>query len=129
MIELVTLSDSTIVCKFIGDLDVAGSLQLRHLVADIARPGLNLELDLRETRDVRAIGISAMIGAMRMMHSIGGTITITNASSDVNWFIQRLGCDDLAPLSVATRSDRDPAREPPLPRSATDTIRPYLPGD
>jgi hypothetical protein len=72
LIEISSPSESTVVCRPVGDLAVAGSLHLRHVVADLVRTGLNLEIDLGLVGNVDAIGVSAVIGAMRMVHSSAG---------------------------------------------------------
>lgn len=90
MIEIVTQPDSTITCALVGDLDVVGSIRLRHVVAHLTRPGLTLVIDLGGVGHVGAIGISAVIGVTRLVHSRGGTVTVTNADSEVHWFLQRL---------------------------------------
>jgi anti-anti-sigma regulatory factor len=115
MIEISIPSDSTVVCRPIGDLDLAGSIQLRHVIADLVRPDLNLEIDLRDTGAVEAIGISALIGAMRRVHSLGGTATVAHASPKVQWFIDCLAVDRRA----TAESGRPPelgSRSPVLDR-------------
>ena len=96
MIEIFIPSESAVVCRLIGDLDLAGSIQLRHVIADLIRPDLNLEIDLGSTGVVEAIGISALIGAMRRVHSLGGTVTVAHASPKVRWFIDCLAVDSRA---------------------------------
>jgi anti-anti-sigma factor len=90
MIEIITRSDSAISCRPVGDLDVAGAIQLRNVIDDLACPGVDLEIDLRLVRGTDAFGISALIGAIRMLRSLGGTVTLLHASPTVRWFVDRL---------------------------------------
>jgi anti-anti-sigma factor len=102
MIEIHTCTASTVVCPT-GDLDPASSLHLRHLIADLAEPEINLIIDLCHVSFVDAVALSALVGSVRRVRSVGGTAVVHNANRRVRWLLGLTGVDPLAaPSFTAT---------------------------
>src|ERR1700722_9179806 len=95
MIETETCSDSTAIWRPSGDLDIASAVPLRHLVGDILRSELDLVIDLDEVTFVDAVGISALVGAIRRVRAAGGTARVSNINPRVRWVLELVGVEQL----------------------------------
>jgi anti-anti-sigma factor len=105
MIEISTPSESTVVCRPLGNLDVAGSLQFRHVIADLARTGLNLEIDLGYVDFIDAVGVSALVGCIRRVRAVGGEVALSNPHSQVQRLLDLLGVYRLVLCPSSTSDD------------------------
>jgi anti-anti-sigma factor len=95
MIEIVTLNESSIVCRPLGDLDFRSSISLRHVVGDILRPGLHLVVDMSRVAAIDAVGLSALVGTARRVRAIEGTMVIRNVCPRIHWLLDLVGLDRL----------------------------------
>lgn len=104
MIQIENCQDSTTVVRLSGDLDLLSSFHLRHVVYDILEPGLNLVIDLRHVGAIEAVGVSALIGSLRLVRASEGTARVANAKPRVRWLFQILGLEQfIEPLTVMQR--------------------------
>jgi anti-anti-sigma factor len=102
VIDICTCAESTIVCPS-GDIDMAGSTELRHLIGDLLVPGVNVVIDLRHVNYAEAIGLSALVGSVRRVRSVGGRTSIRNANPRLRWHLGLIGADRLlVPPSTVT---------------------------
>ena len=104
MIEIEHQHDSTVLCRPSGDLDLPGSLTLRHVLADILRPGLKVVIDLRHVRVVDAVGVSALVGTGRRVRSVGGTARIINTNPRLRCLLRSVGAGQLLAEPFVTSS-------------------------
>jgi anti-anti-sigma factor len=109
MIEIVSLGESRIVCRPLGDLDFRSSISLRHVVGDILRPGLDLVIDLSRVAAIDVVGLSALVGTARRVRALEGTIAIRNVCPRIHWLFDLVGLDRLL---TATLPGEVPIREP-----------------
>jgi anti-anti-sigma factor len=101
MIEIVTLNESSCVCRPLGDLDFRSSISLRHVVGDILRPGIDLVVDLSRVGAIDAVGLSALVGTARRVRAIEGTMAIRNVCPRIHWLFDLVGLDRLLAGSLA----------------------------
>jgi anti-anti-sigma factor len=85
-------AQSTIVCPS-GNLDMAGSAELRHLIAGLLVPGVKVVIDLRHVSHAEAVGLSALVGSVRRVRSVGGMAAIHNANPRLRWHLGLIGAD------------------------------------
>lgn len=95
MIEIVTIDDSRILCRPLGDLDLHASISLRHAVSDILQPGLDLVIDLRRVTAIDAVALSALVGTTRRVRAVGGATELQNVSPRIHWLVQLARLDHL----------------------------------
>jgi anti-anti-sigma factor len=95
MIEIVTLGESSIMCRPTGNLDLRSSFSLRHVVGDLLRPGLGLVVDLSRVAAIDGVGLSALVGTARRVRAFGGTMEIRNVSPRIDWLFDLVGLDRL----------------------------------
>jgi anti-anti-sigma factor len=93
VIEIYSHSDTTWVYQPTGDLDMAQSFHFRHVVADILRPLVTIEIDLHRVDHFDAVGMSALIGTIRRANAVGGRAIITHAPPIVESFLRLLDGD------------------------------------
>jgi anti-anti-sigma factor len=106
MIEIEHGHGSTVLCRPSCSLDFPSSLTLRHVIADILRPGLKIVIDLRHVRAVDSVGVSALIGTGRRVRSLGGTAHIINANPRLRCLLRSVGAEQLlAEASVTSSPD------------------------
>jgi anti-anti-sigma regulatory factor len=74
---------------------MAGSTELRHVIGDLLVPGVNVVIDLRHVSYAEAIGLSALVGSVRRLRSVGGTTSIRNANPRLRWHLGLVGADRL----------------------------------
>jgi anti-anti-sigma factor len=91
MIEIANGPGSSVVCTPTRNLDFEGAFPLRHLIADLVAPGIELIVDLRHVAEVDAIGVSALVGSIRRVRSHRGTVRLRNITPPVRWHLRRLG--------------------------------------
>jgi anti-sigma B factor antagonist len=94
MITLHICPDSVIV-YLSGRLDLDASFDLRHAISERLEPDLHLVIDLRHLASVDAEGLSALVGSVRRIRAIGGTVNVTNANPRVQWLLGLIGVDRL----------------------------------
>ena len=91
IIETQFRSTDRVVCAPWGDLDWSGATSLRHVLADVLRPGMQVDIDLGHVDFFDAVGISALIGSSRRAQSMGCRVRIGNATPDLDRRLQRFG--------------------------------------
>ena len=107
MIEIESQGDSALILRPIGDLDIGSSFHYRHVVDDLLRPSLDVTIDLAEVGSVDSFGLSALVGTIRRVASVGGATSIRNAPPRIDWFlhpfaISRLrSCEEADPKPAA----------------------------
>ena len=87
MIEIESSGDSAVILRPIGDLDFGSSFHYRHVVDDLVRPSLNLTIDLGQVGSVDSFGLSALVGTIRRLASVGGRASIRNAPPRIHWIL------------------------------------------
>jgi anti-anti-sigma factor len=70
---------STVICSPVGTLDLRAAVSLRLLIAKLVQPDLDLVVDLRRVTFVDAVGISALLAAVRRVRTAGGTALAVGA--------------------------------------------------
>ena len=95
MIEIESCGDSELILRPIGDLDIVSSFHYRHVVDDILRPSLDLTIDLGDVGSVDSFGLSALVGTIRRVASVGGIASIRNAPPRIDSFLHRFSIDRL----------------------------------
>jgi anti-sigma B factor antagonist len=76
-----------------GHLDLDASFDLRHAIGEVLEPELNVVIDLRHLESADAEGLSALVGSIRRIRAIGGTVDVTNANPRLRWFLGLIGVD------------------------------------
>jgi anti-anti-sigma factor len=76
MIDTQLRSHESIVCTLWGDLDWVGATALRHVMADLLQPGMEVVIDLRLVDSCDAVGISALVGSTRRARAVGCRVRI-----------------------------------------------------
>lgn len=84
MIELEAGAESTVICRPIGDLDLERSFLFRHVISDLLEPGVKIVIDLERVERVDAVGLSALVGAIRRVNAVAGEAWIVNAAPEVH---------------------------------------------
>ena len=82
-------SSDHVVCAPWGDLDWTGATSLRHVMADVLQPGVQVDIDLRHVDFFDAVGISALIGSSRRAELIGCSVRIGNAKPEFGRLLKR----------------------------------------
>ncbi len=95
MIEIESRGDSAVILRPIGDLDIGSSFHYRHVVDDLLRPSLDVTIDLAEVGSVDSFGLSALVGTIRRVASVGGRASIRNAPPRIDWFLNPFSADRL----------------------------------
>jgi anti-sigma B factor antagonist len=98
VITLDNCTDSVIVYPC-GHLDLGASFDLRHAIGEVLGAELNVVIDLRHLGSVDAEGLSALVGSVRRIRAIGGTVNVTNANRRVQWLLGLIGVDRLVGAS------------------------------
>lgn len=106
MIEIENRGDSALILRPIGDLDIASSFHYRHVVDDLLRPSLDVTIDLGEVGSVDSFGLSALVGTIRRVASVGGRASIRNAPPGIDWFLHPF---DVNRLKRSEEADPKPA--------------------
>jgi anti-sigma B factor antagonist len=101
VIETQLLADSSIVCP-LGSLDWIAAVSLRHGIGDSLRPGVELIIDLSRVEFIDAVGIGAIVGAVRRVRAVGGHAEICGASPEVRRRMKLAGVYRLVTPSSAT---------------------------
>jgi anti-anti-sigma factor len=94
-IEDTRSADSRVVYSPSTDLDLEGSTRFRHAVTSILRPGVDVVLDLSNVHRIEAVGASAVVGSIRRVKALGGSVRICNANPRVAWYLKLVGTDRL----------------------------------
>ena len=95
MIETEFHPDGSTHFRPIGDLNWISATTLRHALHDTLQPGIPVVVDLSEVFTIDAVGMSALVGAVRRVRGLGGEIDITNPRPEV---AQRLASAGIAQL-------------------------------
>lgn len=93
MIETSTYPDGVIRLSPLGDLDWISARALRHAMHDVIQPGMRVELDLHDVMSIDAVGVSALLGSVRLIRSLGGEVRVCNMSQPVRSRLEMLGID------------------------------------
>lgn len=72
MIKLRTRPDSSVLCQPLGALDFEAASELRHHIARIVRPDLELVFDLSRVDHIDAFGASVLVASVRRVRAMGG---------------------------------------------------------
>jgi anti-anti-sigma factor len=101
VIQIHTLSETSIVCTPSGSLDWVDAVSLRHVIHNCLQSGAELTIDLRRVPVVDAAGLGAIIGSLRWARAVGATVELRNVRPRVRWRLDLLGADRMtgAPLS------------------------------
>ena len=98
MIESYITPDASIVCRPRGELDWMSSLSLRHLLHDVLSPGAKVVIDLSRVTFIDSVALSAIVGAIRRAASLGATVRVRDAGSQVRRMIELAGLQRLLGL-------------------------------
>jgi anti-anti-sigma factor len=93
VIKLLTGADSSVVCQPLGALDFEGATELRHQIAGIVRPDLELVFDLRQVDYIDAFGASVLVGSVRRVRAMGGRSRVCRANPRIRWVLELIGVD------------------------------------
>jgi anti-anti-sigma factor len=99
MISVQSCPDSVVISPY-GRLDLDASFELRHIVAKVLEPEVNVIIDLRHIDSIDAEGLSALVGSARRVRAIGGTASITHANPRLQWLLGLTGADRLIMVSA-----------------------------
>jgi anti-anti-sigma factor len=95
VIAIEHLDDSTLVCRPVGDLDLAAAAPLRQVICDLARPGLIIIIDLSRVTFMDATGASALLLSVQRVRATRGTAVLRNANPRLQCLLSLLGADRL----------------------------------
>ena len=109
MIDTNELPGSTIVCKPPGNLDWAGAMSLRQKVRDSLQPGVEIVIDLSSVEFIDAVGMRAVVGAVRLARAFGATARVCNARPHVQRLVELVDVYRFVTGSVAARVGCDAA--------------------
>jgi anti-anti-sigma factor len=93
VIETSTYPDGVVRLSPLGDLDWISARALRHAVHDLINPRMRVEFDLHDVMSIDAAGISALLGSVRLIRSLGGEARVCNMSKPVRSRFEMLGID------------------------------------
>ena len=82
-------SSEHVVCTPCVDLNWTGATSVRHVLADVLQPGMQVDIDLGHVDFFDAVGISALIGSSRRAELIGCSVRIGNAKPELGRLLQR----------------------------------------
>ena len=100
MIESYISPDASIICRPRGELDWITSLSLRHLLHDLLSPGAKVVIDLSRVTFIDSVALSAIVGAIRRAASLGATVRVRDAGSQVRRMIELAGLQRLLGLEA-----------------------------
>jgi len=103
VIKLQTRPDASVVCLPLGALDFQTATELRHGLAGILRPHLELVFDLSQVDYIDACGASALVGSVRRVRAMGGRSRVRHVNPGIRWVLEIIGIDRF--LSEAPASD------------------------
>ena len=93
MIKTETYSNGVVCLRPVGDLNWSNATALRHAVQDVFRPFVRLELDLQDVESIDAVGLSALVGSVRLIRSVAGEVRVTHLPPVVRSRVELLGID------------------------------------
>lgn len=93
VIKIETCPNGTVRVSPAGDLDWTNATALRHAAHELLELHLGAELDLHDVVSIDAVGISALLGSVRLIRSAGGKVRITNMNPQVRSRLQLLSID------------------------------------
>jgi anti-anti-sigma factor len=93
VIKLRTCPDSSVVCQLSGALDFEAATELRHQIAAIVRPDLELIFDLRRVDYIDAFGASVLVGSVRRVRAMGGRSRVCRVNPRIRWVLELIGID------------------------------------
>ena len=105
MVEISTCPDGRIRLRAFGEFDYTAATSLRHLSEDTVRQGVRLVVDLGCVDSVDGSGISALVGTVRRVRSLGGRVEIVNPRRRVTAMLRLAGVHDLLFSSNTTTDD------------------------
>lgn len=91
------MQTATEVLALEGDLDEQSASQLRKGVQDLP-PGARVVVDLSGVPFVDSVGVGALIGAIRRVQELGGSVTLASPSLPVAHLLRITGVSDLVPV-------------------------------
>jgi anti-anti-sigma factor len=83
VIETDRCASRDIVCRPTRGIDWAAAMALRDTVRNRLQPGVELVIDLSRVDFIDAVGINAVVSAVRLARALGGTARICNARPQV----------------------------------------------
>ena len=92
MIKIET-RDGVICIRPVGDLDWESATALRHAVHDVLGSFVRVEIDLDDVASIDAVGISALVGSVRLIRSMHGEVRVSNMPQLVRSRVETLGLD------------------------------------
>jgi anti-anti-sigma factor len=107
---------STVVCKPLGNLDLAGAMSLRHHVRDSLGPGTDIVIDLSPVEFIDAAGMQAVVGSVRLARSVGATARVCNARPPVRRLMELVGIYPFVTGSRTTTAGGAAANAPQNPQ-------------
>jgi anti-anti-sigma factor len=90
MIKTETYPDGVVCLRPVGDLDWSNATALRHAVNSVLRPYVRVELDLQDVESIDAVGLSALVGSVRLIRSIPGEVRVSHMPQVVRSRIELL---------------------------------------
>lgn len=93
MVKTETYPDGVVCLRPAGDLDWSNATALRHAVHSILRPHVRVELDLQDVESIDAVGLSALVGSVRLIRSIPGEVRVSHMPPAVRLRIELLCID------------------------------------
>jgi anti-anti-sigma factor len=95
MIDLEVNDTETAICRPIGVLDVITAPNLRHAIAEVAKAGHDLVLDLSGVQAIDAVGVSALVGSVRRIRALGHSVEVIATPLCVARVLQLAGVEEL----------------------------------
>ena len=93
MIKTETYPNGVVCLRPVGDLDWSNASSLRHAVHDTASPYVRVEIDLQDVESIDAVGLSALVGSVRLIRSIRGDVRVTHMPPAVRSRLELLRID------------------------------------
>ena len=93
MFETHDRDKSTLLCTPSGDLDWISAFSFRHFIGELYHPGDSIVVDLSRVPSIDATGLSALVGAVRRVLSMGGAVQIRHVCPAVLRRLQLVGLD------------------------------------
>lgn len=93
MIKTETYPDGVVCLRPVGDLTWDSATALRHAVHDVLSPSMLVELDLQDVASIDAVGLSALLGSVRLIRSVAGEVQVSNIPPAVQSRLDMLGID------------------------------------
>lgn len=93
MIKTETYPNGVVCLRPVGELDWSNATALRHAVHSLARPYVRVVIDLQDVESIDAVGLSALVGSVRLIRSIRGEVRVLHMPRAVRSRLELLRID------------------------------------